>query len=382
METQLYEWHAKNGDLVEFAGFKMPVMFSSIKEEHMAVRNAVGLFDVSHMGRMWIEGKDSEKFLNLLVPRDLSKTAVGKAAYTFMLNEQGGFRDDLVFERIEKNKWLLVWNAGNLLKIELWMKTLKSFLNQYINLEVSLANISNNSAMYALQGPNAHDVLVKAGNGYFEPPSPWEVVSSILNEVEVIISGTGYTGEAGFEIIVLNTSVKDPIKALNVWEHLLKSGKNYGIKPCGLGARDSLRLEAGYSLYGKDIDEFRNPIEANLFFPPFVHMEKSFFIGKSQLEIYQKNEPSHVRIGFSALKKGPSPRSGFKLFKKSTEIGFISSGGFSPLLTLGIGMGYINSEFKEPGTIIQFEVRGKLHDAIIGSFPLYDAKKYGGKRKG
>ncbi|MFX0049882.1 MAG: glycine cleavage system aminomethyltransferase GcvT [Candidatus Hodarchaeota archaeon] len=381
METQLYEWHAKNGDLVEFAGFKMPVMFSSIKEEHMAVRNAVGLFDVSHMGRMWIEGKDSENFLNLLVPRDLSRTVVGKAAYTFMLNEQGGFRDDLVFERIKKNKWLLVWNAGNLLKIELWVKTLKSILSQYIDVDIKFTNISKNSAMYALQGPNAREVLIKAGNEHFEPPSPWGVISSSLNDVEVIVSGTGYTGETGFEIIILDTSVKDPIKALKVWEHLLEAGKKFGIKPCGLGARDSLRLEAGYSLYGNDIDEFKNPIEATLFFPPFVHMDKSFFIGKAQLEIYQNNEPSHVRIGFIAQKKGPSPRSGFKLFKNGIEIGFISSGGFSPLLNLGIGMGYINPEFKEPGTIIQFEVRGKLHDAIIGNFPLYDPEKYGGKRK-
>jgi aminomethyltransferase len=381
MKTQLYEWHAKNGDLVNFAGFKMPVMFSSIKEEHMTVRNAVGLFDVSHMGRMWIEGKDSEKFLNLLVPRDLTKTAVGRASYTFMLNEQGGFRDDLVFERIAEHKWLLVWNAGNLLKIELWMKNLNGVLDQFLDLDITLTNISTNSAMFALQGPRAQEVLSKTVNGSFEPPSPWRVFYRSIKEVEVIISGTGYTGEAGYEIIILNTSVEDPTNALKIWKLFLKVGNQYGIKPCGLGARDSLRLEAGYSLYGNDIDEEKNPIEANLFFPPFVHIDKQFFIGKSQLEYYQSHKPSHVRVGLIALKRGPTPRSGFKLFKNGTEIGFISSGGFSPLLNLGIGMGYINSEFKEPGTIIQFEVRGKPHDVKIANFPLYDAEKFGGKRK-
>ena len=126
MQTQLYAWHAENGDIVDFAGFQMPVMYTSIIEEHMAVRNAVGLFDVSHMGRMWIQGKDSEKFLNALVPRDLSKTNIGRASYTFMLNELGGFRDDLVFERIEENKWLLVWNAGNHEKILHWIKLLSA----------------------------------------------------------------------------------------------------------------------------------------------------------------------------------------------------------------------------------------------------------------
>jgi aminomethyltransferase len=381
MKTQLYDWHAKNGDIVDFAGFKMPVMYSSIKEEHLIVREAVGIFDVSHMGRMWIQGKDSEKFLNILVTRDLSKTPPGRAAYTFMLNEQGGFRDDLVFERIEQDKWLLVWNAGNLKKIDLWINSLLKIINHFTNLDVSLTNISSTSAMFALQGPKAREVLSLVLNNSNEPPLPWRILSTRVNGIEMIISGTGYSGESGYEIIIMNTSVDDPSNAFKIWELILEIGKKYSIKPCGLGARDSLRLEAGLSLYGNDIDENTNPVQADLFFPPFVHIEKTCFIGKSQLEVYQEHHPSKIRVGLIALDKGPSPRAGLKLFKNGKNIGQITSGGFSPLLNIGVGMGYIDTEFKNEGTHIQFEVRGKLYDAKVVKFPLYDPTKYGSKRK-
>ncbi|MFX0015215.1 MAG: glycine cleavage system aminomethyltransferase GcvT [Candidatus Hermodarchaeota archaeon] len=377
MKTQLYDWHAKNGDIIDFAGFKMPVMYKSIKEEHLAVRNAAGIFDVSHMGRMWIEGDDAEKFLNLLVPRDLSKTEIGKASYTFMLNEQGGFRDDLVYGRIDKNRWLQVWNAGNLIKIRSWMDTFKKFLDQFIDLDLTLVDISLNSAMFALQGPKAQDVLLAAFNEDIKPPDPWRVFSTTFDNIDLILSGTGYTGEKGCEIIVLDTTLEDPSNAEKIWELLIEAGS----KPCGLGARDSLRLEAGLALYGNDIDETISPLEADLFFPPFIHMEKSYFIGKTQLEYFSNSNPNRFRVGFRAHKKGPSPRSGMVLFKEGREIGVTSSGGFSPLLNCGVGMGYVLPGMKEEGTSIQYEVRGKLHEAEIVKFPLYDTAKYGKNRK-
>ncbi|MFX0119048.1 MAG: glycine cleavage system aminomethyltransferase GcvT [Promethearchaeota archaeon] len=377
MKTQLYDWHAKNGDIIDFAGFKMPVMYKSIKEEHLAVRNAAGIFDVSHMGRMWIEGDDAEKFLNLLVPRDLSKTEIGKASYTFMLNEQGGFRDDLVYGRIDKNRWLQVWNAGNLIKIRSWMDTFKKFLDQFIDLDLTLVDISLNSAMFALQGPKAQDVLLAAFNEDIKPPDPWHVFSTTFDNIDLILSGTGYTGEKGCEIIVLDTTLEDPSNAEKIWELLIEAGS----KPCGLGARDSLRLEAGLALYGNDIDETISPLEADLFFPPFIHMEKSYFIGKTQLEYFSNSNPNRFRVGFRAHKKGPSPRSGMVLFKEGREIGVTSSGGFSPLLNCGVGMGYVLPGMKEEGTSIQYEVRGKLHEAEIVKFPLYDTAKYGKNRK-
>ncbi len=379
MKTQLYDWHSKHGDIIDFSDFKMPVMYSSIKEEHLAVRNAVGLFDVSHMGRMWILGHESGKFLNLLVPRDLNKTLVGRASYTFMLNELGGFKDDLVFERLSENEWLLIWNAGNLNKIKLWLESTRNLLINFKDLDITLSDISSSSAMFALQGPNARSVL-KAVEGNFDLPSSWNIIKTSIKGIEVIISATGYTGEIGYEIIIPNTTIEEPFKAVTIWEHLLKVGESYGIKPCGLGARDSLRLEAGLSLYGNDIDENINPIEADLFFPPFIHMDKSYFIGKTQLEQLQSIKLSRKRIGFIALKKGPSPRKGVKLFKGDEQIGITTSGGFSPLLDIGIGMGYLKPELAVNNTVIQYEIRGKLYDARISKFPLYDSKKYGGKR--
>ena len=377
MRTQLYDWHVENGDIVNFSGFEMPVLYDSIREEHVAVRNTSGLFDVSHMGRMWIEGHDAEKFLNLLVPRDLTKTQVGKASYTFMLNEQGGFRDDLVFERIENNKWLLVWNAGNILKIQSWITTFKRILDQFVELDVTLEDISPNSAMFALQGPKAHDVLSKAFEGKIDPPLPWHVLSTTFKDIELIISGTGYTGEKGCEIIVLDTTLEDTSKAEEIWERII----DVGTKPCGLGARDSLRLEAGLALYGNEIDETINPIEADLFFPPYIHMDKSYFIGKSELKYFSAQKPNRIRVGFVAQKKGPSPRPGTNLFKNGQEIGIATSGGFSPLLNLGVGMGYVTTDMKKEGAPIQYEVRGKLHEAKIVNFPLYDTDKYGKNRR-
>lgn len=377
MKTQLFNWHAKNGDIINFSGFKMPVMYSSIKEEHMAVRNTAGCFDVSHMGRMWIEGEDTEKFLNFLVPRDLSKTQEGRASYTFMLNEQGGFRDDLVFARVEKSKWLVVWNAGNLAKIKLWMETFRNILNQFADFDISLIDISPISAMFALQGPKYQDVLVSAFKGRIKAPLPWRILRTTYNDIELLISGTGYTGEKGCEIIVLNTTLENPIKAEKIWRLLIDAGS----QPCGLGARDSLRLEAGLALYGNDIDENINPIEANLFFPPFVHMDKPYFIGKSQLEHFSDHKPIRTRVGFIAQKRGPSPRAGMNLFQDGQEIGIVTSGGFSPLVKLGVGMGYVPTNIMKEGTPIQYEVRGKLHEAKIVKFPLYNTDKYGKDRK-
>lgn len=377
MRTQLYDWHSKYGDMINFSGFQMPVMFSSIKKEHMAVRNSVGCFDVSHMGRMWIEGVDSENFLNLLVPRDLTKTQVGRASYTFMLNEQGGFRDDLVLARIKKNKWLLVWNAGNRVKIKLWIETFKNALNQFMDLDISLIDVSPVSAMFALQGPKYQDIIISAFNRKIDAPLPWHILRTTYSDIELIISGTGYTGEKGCEIIVLNTTLEDPSNAETIWKLLIEAGS----QPCGLGARDSLRLEAGLALYGNDIDETINPITADLFYPPFIHMDKSYFIGKSQLEHFSNNKPLHIRVGLVALKKGPNLRPGMSLYKNGQEIGNVTSGGFSPLINLGVGMGYVSTNMKEEATPIQYEVRGKLYEAKIVKFPLYDTDKYGKNRK-
>jgi aminomethyltransferase len=381
MKTQLYHWHAENGDIVDFAGFEMPIMYSSIKKEHLAVRNSVGIFDVSHMGRMLIEGDDAEKFLNLMVPRDLSKTLVGRASYTFMLNEQGGFRDDLVFERLEDKKWLLVWNAGNMEKIRTWIQTFLMAVNHFTSLNIVITDITQTSAMFALQGPKAELLLKELLPPDVTLPASWRILNSSIEGCDVIISGTGYTGEAGYEIIVLNTSNDDFSKAEKVWLKIISEGENFGLLPCGLGARDSLRLEAGYHLYGNDILETINPKEAELFFPPFIHIDKSLFVGKNALESFKQKEVSKIRVGLLSMKKGPSPRAGLKLYKENKEIGVITSGGFSPLLNVGIGMGYINPQYNHEGEILHFKVREKMYEVKIKKFPLYDPEVYGKMRE-
>ena len=297
-----------------------------------------------------------------------------------MLNEQGGFRDDLVFERIEENKWLLVWNAGNLEKIRQWMRTILMAINHFSQVDISIEDISASSAMFALQGPKAESVLKLILSNSETPPASWRVLQTIVDNSNVIISGTGYSGEAGYEIIVLNTTSEDSTGAENVWLRLLSAGSEFGIKPCGLGARDSLRLEAGYHLYGNDISETINPIEADLFFPPFIHMSKPKFIGKNQLEILEKTKLKRVRIGLVAQKKGPSPRKGLKLYKNGQEIGIITSGGFSPLLEIGVGMGYVNPDYNIEDDLIQFQVRNKFIDVKIKKFPLFDKDIYGKTR--
>lgn len=376
MKVQLDSWHRDHTSVVEFAGFDLPIMYSSIKEEHMAVRNRTGIFDVSHMGRMIIEGSKAEYFLNKLVPRDLSKTPVGRASYTFMLNEKAGFRDDVVFIRLKEDKFLLVWNAGNLEKIPKWMESIYSQQEEQLNL--SFKDISRETAMFALQGPLSKDALTLILGK--EPPKAWSFIQTTINKIPVLISGTGYSGEAGFEIITFDTTVENPNNALKIWKALLDV-ENPKVVPCGLGARNSLRLEAGFPLYGNDIDENIDPISADLFFPPFVHMSKSDFIGKDKLVELEKNTPKLRRIGIMALKKGPSPRKGMDVFKDGEKIGYCVSGGFSPLLNIGIGMIYINREECIPDTTVQFEARKKFYDCKITKFPLYDASKYGSKRK-
>ncbi|MHA2342944.1 MAG: aminomethyltransferase family protein [Candidatus Hodarchaeales archaeon] len=345
MKTQLYHWHAENGDIVDFAGFEMPIMYSSIKKEHLAVRNSVGIFDVSHMGRMLIEGDDAEKF------------------------------------RLEDKKWLLVWNAGNMEKIRTWIQTFLMAVNHFTSLNIVITDITQTSAMFALQGPKAELLLKELLPPDVTLPASWRILNSSIEGCDVIISGTGYTGEAGYEIIVLNTSNDDFSKAEKVWLKIISEGENFGLLPCGLGARDSLRLEAGYHLYGNDILETINPKEAELFFPPFIHIDKSLFVGKNALESFKQKEVSKIRVGLLSMKKGPSPRAGLKLYKENKEIGVITSGGFSPLLNVGIGMGYINPQYNHEGEILHFKVREKMYEVKIKKFPLYDPEVYGKMRE-
>ncbi|MFX1511660.1 MAG: glycine cleavage system aminomethyltransferase GcvT [Promethearchaeota archaeon] len=380
MRIQLHNWHSKNAQMVSFAGFEMPILYSSIVDEHLTVRNAAGLFDVSHMGRLFISGTEACRFLDSVVPRDISKVPVGRAAYTFVLNEQAGFRDDLVISHLEEEKYLMVPNAGNREKIYSWLINLLQFMRNFHDIGVSVQDVSTQCAMFAFQGPKAAEIIKRIVSG--EVPGRWAVNTAQIADCEVLLSRTGYTGEDGFEIIVFDTSLEIPSKGVKVWETILDEGKEEGVKPCGLGARDTLRLESGFCLYGNDIEENINPVEAKLFFPPFVHIDKEIlFIGQEALKRASEGKPERVRVGFVTLKKGPTPRSHQEILKDDKIIGETTSGSFSPIIERGMGIAYIDASFSEVGTEILIRIRKKDVPAKIVEFPVYDPDMYGFRRK-
>lgn len=381
-KIQLTKWHADSGaKMVPFAGYFMPVQYTSIVEEHSAVRNSAGIFDVSHMGRMWFRGKDAQKFLDIIVPRDVTKADIGRVIYSFALSEKATFKDDLVISRIKDNEFLLVWNAGNYEKIKTWVINLSKVVKRFnSSFDLDLEDVTESSALFALQGPNAKIILESISK---EVPGRWKVVETTIDDLKVIISGTGYTGENGYEIMVINTTVSDNSKALKVWELLLNKGKQHGLIPTGLGARDSLRLEAGFPLYGNDIDEDTNPVEADLVFgPPFVHLEKEgYSFGMEKLKILANIKPKRLRTGFISTSR-KAPRHGMKLYLEDKEVGIITSGAFAPTIGKGMGMGYVDNDLaKNFGTQLIAKEGRKEVAIILSKMPLYDKSKFGHTRK-
>lgn len=381
-KTALHDWHNTRANMVTFAGFSMPVVYkspSSISLEHNTVRNHAGLFDVSHMGRMIIKGKDGLTFLNFLVPRDLINLPLNKIAYAYLLNEKGGFRDDITVAKIGQFDYLITWNAGNLMKVWYWITDLLKIYTSNRTLDIQIENITFNTAMIAFQGPKAPKIIEEFF-GVF--PGSWKIANVVFKDIKLTIFGSGYTGEAGCELIIYDTSNENPNSAITIWESLLAIE---GVIPCGLGARDSLRIEAGMPLYGNDINEDISPIESGLGFPPLLPdwNKKQFYIGRQALQRISENKSSLLkRVGFIAVKKGPAPRSGMKIFDSEKEIGYVSSGLFSPLLKIGIGMGYIPSDYKaEAKTELKVkDMKGKEISIKLSTFPLYDPEKFGSKR--
>ena len=371
--TQLYEVHSKIARMVNFAGFEMPLYYEDIAPEHLAVRNRVGIFDISHMGRIVVSGPDSESFLNSIVTNDVSTLLPNDAQYSVMCTDKGGIVDDFVIYRQEKERCLVVVNASNREKDFGW------FVKNRNDHRVSIDEVSDDVAMFAVQGPQAENTLQKICSEDLSNIARFKCRSAQLAGVPVFLARTGYTGEDGFEIFVWNASVSDPGPAVKVWTAILEAGHANGIEPCGLGARDTLRLEAGLCLYGNDIDETRTPIEAGLGF--VVKLQKSMFIGKEVL-LRQKTEgPTVKRVGIVMLDQG-IPRPGFEVYSTTGEKkGKLTSGTFSPLLKVGIGMGYVEPSQSLKDTLLDIDIRGKMAKARVSAFPLYDPEKYGYKRK-
>ena len=349
----------------------MPVQYTSIVEEHQAVRNNVGIFDISHMGQLIVEGAGAREWLNVMLTNNIDKLDVGTGQYTFLLNERGGIIDDLIVYRIGKQKFLLVVNAARTEEDFAW---LQDYLRQERSLgrpgggletaaPCKLTNRSTNFGGVAIQGPRIGELFHALFGEHAEPPARNSIVDLPFAGTKVSVARTGYTGEDGIEVFF---RANDAVK---FWNAALEEGRPLGIKPCGLGARDTLRLEMCYPLNGSDLSLERNPIEAGLAF--FVDLSKPNFIGRDILLKTKESGPREKLIPFRMKEKGPPPRPHYAVLQNGQLIGEVTSGTLSPSLNYGVGMAYIDAAHAKIGAEIDIEIRGQKFSAIIEKKPLY-----------
>ena len=359
-QTFLHDKHVALGArMVDFAGWDMPVQYSSIIDEHKTVREAVGLFDVSHMGEVIVYGEDALPYLNKLVPQDVTKLVDSKAVYCQLTNKQGGIIDDLIIYKLEDKKYLIIANASRIDEDLNWM------VRNKCGFDVSIVNESHNYSLLAVQGPKACELIKKLGVN--ELPPFFSIKRGELFNINLWISRTGYTGEDGVEIMVRNEFSE------YLWDKLLDAGKEFGIKPIGLGARDTLRLEAALHLYGNDLDENTTPIEAGLAWSVCKNKTEDYN-GKARIEEQLKNGVEKKLIGLKMLDKSIA-RHGYDVFYNNEKIGVITSGGISPIRGDNIALAYIkNLDNLAVGSTIQVSIREKLHDAEIVKRPFVEKK--------
>lgn len=358
-KVALNDLHEKLGaKMVPFAGYNMPVRYSSDIEEHLTVRNGVGVFDVSHMGEFMVTGPHALDLIQKVTSNDASKLVIGQAQYSCFPNATGGIVDDLIVYKMAEEKYLLVVNASNIEKDWNW-------INSHNSVGATLENISDTMSLFAVQGPKAFEALQS-----LTPINLSEIkfyhftVGEFAGVSDVIISGTGYTGAGGFEIYVRNEVAEQ------VWNKIFEAGKNWDIKPIGLGARDTLRLEMGYCLYGNDIDDTTSPIEAGL---GWITKFTKDFINAEQIKKHKEEGVSRKLVGFVLQEKG-IPRGHYEIQNAAGEkIGEVTSGTISPMMNVGIGMGYVATEYAKPDTEIYIAVRNKQLKAKVEKLPLYKA---------
>lgn len=372
-KTQLHRYHVNHARMVEFAGFEMPIWYKGIIPETLAVRERVGIFDVSHMGRGLVEGPNAEPFLNFVTTNDVSSLKTGQAHYSLLCNERGGIKDDIIVLKLKSDRFVVGFNACNREKDVSWLK-----LNAE-RVDAEFTNISDQTALISLQGPKARSVFSSISSVDLSSISHFGCVQTKVNESNCLVSGTGYTGEEGFEVLVWDSPITSPEKAENIWSSMLDSGREFGIEPCGLGSRDVLRLEAGMCLYGDDIDESTSPYEARLGFT--VRLTKTHFVGKGAL-LRQKSEVTRrLRVGLAVTSLG-IPRAGYEIVKETKTLGKLTSGTYSPTLNRGIGMGYVPREYANHDEKLGIMTRGRvLESVVVKKFPFYPTDKYGWQRK-
>lgn len=364
-QTPLIEKHiALNAKMAEFAGYNMPISYSGIKEEHEAVRNHAGIFDVSHMGEFIIRGKQAFDLVQKVTSNDVSKLKIGQAQYSCLPNENGGIVDDLLVYRLAEDmsqegeqSYLLVVNASNIQKDWDWI----SRLNTY---DARMINISDQTGLIAVQGPKAITILQKLSDIDLSIIPYYHFVKGTMAGVEnVLISATGYTGSGGFELYADNAYIN------TIWEEVMRVGASFGIMPAGLGARDTLRLEMGFCLYGNDIDDTTSPLEAGLAW--ITKLDKGEFIGKNWMLPQKQNGLEKKLVGIIADDRRV-PRHGYKICDmKGNEIGVVTSGTQSPSLNIPLGMAYVPPSFAIINTPIQIQIGNKMINAHVAKIPFY-----------
>ena len=350
----------------------MPLHYSGIMEEHLAVRRAAGLFDISHMGEVSVKGPGALGFLNSVLTNDLARLEVGQGQYTLLTNDRGGTVDDLYAYRPEAQAYLLVVNAS---RIEADLAWLRDRLARYAGQELLLENVSDRTGALAVQGPTVASFIDRAfhgpAGGGTPAPKPSalrknQISSFVFAGSPVWVARTGYTGEDGFELLAPAALVE------SLWSVLVEDGGSFGLLPCGLGARDTLRTEMGYPLYGHELDERHSPLEAGL--GAFVALDKGPFSGRDALLAEKQNGIARRCVAFRMNRPGPPPRPGYPIAcpeAGATPVGQVTSGTLSPTLGIGIGLGYLPTELARPGTPIEIEIRGRRHPAVVATKPLY-----------
>ncbi len=353
--TSLYDRHVSLGaKLVPFAGYAMPIQYSGIIKEHLAVRESAGLFDVSHMGEFVVEGPEAESFLQYLTLNDVSGLDTGKAHYSAMCNENGFLLDDLIIYRYGPERFMVVVNAANMDKDYEWFSS-------HCPDGVALSNQSDAISLIAFQGPLSREILSTVLDTTLDDLGFYTFKELETFGETITVARTGYTGELGFELYGSHEVIP------RIWDMILKAGASRDVLPAGLGARDTLRLEMKYCLYGNDIDETTNPIEAGLGW--ITKLDKGDFIGRDALVDAKANLSR--RLVCLELQERGIPRHGYTIFRDGDNVGIVTSGGQSPSLKKGIGLGYVKKEFAKSGTELEIDIRGKRVKAMVVKPPFY-----------
>lgn len=371
--TPLFELHKESGGkLVEFGGWEMPVQYTSIMDEHQAVRNAAGIFDISHMGEVRVSGPGAGAFLNYLLTNDTRKLRIGLGQYTLMCNEQGGAVDDLYVYQVGAAEYLLVINASRIDPDVQWMK--EKLAASAFAAQVSIENQSDQTGAVAIQGPAVArfiDSLVSGPDKLTGLPNASalkknEIGRFQFGDIKVWVSRTGYTGEDGFEVLTPAARIGD------VWRAAMKTGQAHGLKPAGLGARDTLRTEVCYPLYGHELDMEHGPFDAGLMF--FVSLDKGDFVGREAITQKKAQGASRKLVAFKNVEKSAPPRPGYPIFSEAqggVEVGNTVSGTLSPSLSNGIGMAYVEAAMAVPDKQLFIETRGRRAPVILCKKPLF-----------